>query len=319
MPSIRHRPLSVGPIRAFEAVARHLSFRVAAEELNLTQSAISRQISSLEEELGAPLFSRGTRHVALTAHGHTLLRAVAPSLDRLDATVRHIRRAHGRRHVNLNTFASMASLWLIPQMEAFQRAHADIDIRVSATDQLVDIDDGDHDVVLRYASPDHVPAGAVRLFGEVLTPVISPWMAARIASGEMPPLAAAPDLARHTLAEEDDGLPGSVFLSWRHWLEQQGLPGLQPRRWMFLNYTYQQVQAALAGQAVALARTGLVTEALQRGELVEPFGPAGRMRGHYAYWMLVAGNSAQRAEVRQFCDWIAERAAQTRQAMGEVG
>ncbi len=319
MPSIRHRPLSVGPIRAFEAVARHLSFRAAAEELNLTQSAISRQISSLEEELGAPLFSRGTRHVALTGDGQALLRAVAPSLDRLDASVRQIRRARGRRHVNLNTFASMASMWLIPQMEAFQRTHADIDIRVSATDQMVDVEDGDHDVVLRYASPENVPPGALRLFGEVLTPVISPWMAARIASGDMPPLESAADLAHHTLAEEDDGLPGSLFLSWRHWLEQQGQPGLQPRRWMFLNYTYQQVQAALAGQAVALARIGLVTEPLQRGELVEPFGKAGRIQGHYAYWMLVGSGSAQRAEVRQFCDWINERAAQTRLAMGEVG
>jgi LysR family glycine cleavage system transcriptional activator len=318
MSPVRQRPLSVGPVRAFEAVARHLSFRIAAEELSLTQSAISRQISSLEAELGAPLFSRGTRHVALTNDGQTLLRAVAPSLDRLDATVRQIRRARGRRHVNLNTFASMASMWLIPQMEAFQRAHADIDIRVSATDSVVDLDDGDNDIVLRYASPEQMPEGAQRLFGEALTPVISPWLAARIASGDMPPLQTAADLAHHTLAEEDDGRPGSVFLSWRHWLEQQGHAGLQPRRWMFLNYTYQQVQAALAGQAVALARIGLVTEPLQRGELIEPFGPEGRIQGHYAYWMLVANSGSLRPEVQQLCDWVAERAAQTRRAMGEV-
>jgi LysR family glycine cleavage system transcriptional activator len=318
MSAHRHRPLSVGPIRAFEAVARHLSFRAAAEELSLTQSAISRQISSLEEELGAPLFSRGTRHVALTGDGQALLRAVAPGLDRLDTTVRHIRRARGRKHVNLNTFASMASMWLIPQMEAFQREHADIDIRVSATDNMVDIEDGENDLVLRYCNPVDAPPGAIRLFGEVLTPVISPWLAARIEAGEMPPLKVAADLAQHTLAEEDDGLPGSVLLSWSHWLTQQGQAGLQPRRWMYLNYTYQQVQAALAGQAVALARIALVTEALQRGELLEPFGVQGRIQSHYAYWLLAAQSSLERPEVRQFSDWIAGRAAQTRRAMGEV-
>ena len=97
----------------------------------------------------------------------------------------------------------------------------------------------------------------------------------RIQLGEAPPLAKPADLAQHTLAEEDDDRPSTEFLSWRHWLAAQGLPSLQPRRWLSLTYTYQQVQAALAGHGVALARVPLVFEALQRGELVEPFGAAG--------------------------------------------
>ena len=117
----RHRPLSVGPIRAFEAVARLLSFRAAAEELHLTQSAISRQIRSLEEEVGALLFQRGTRHVELTGDGALLLRAVIPALERLDTGVRQIRSARGRKIVSVTTFASFSSLWLIPRLEAFQR------------------------------------------------------------------------------------------------------------------------------------------------------------------------------------------------------
>ena len=87
MNTLRQRPLAVGPLRAFEAVARHLNFRAASEELFLTQSAVSRQIQGLEDELGAPLFVRGTRHVELTTTGASLLRAVAPMLDRLDSTV----------------------------------------------------------------------------------------------------------------------------------------------------------------------------------------------------------------------------------------
>lgn len=316
---LRQRPLDVGPLRAFEAVARLLSFRAAAEELHLTQSAISRQIQSLESDVGAPLFTRGTRHVAITSAGTVLLQAAKPALARLDAGVRQIRSTRGRRVVNVATFASFASMWLIPRMEAFQREHADIDIRIAAGDQLIPLDDPELDIALRYTIGTNLPAGAERLFGEVLTPAISPWLAARGESGEGPPLRTVADLAGHTLMEEDDHRPGADFLSWRHWLSTHGAPGLEPRRWLYLNFTYQQVQAALTAQGVALARLALVADALARGELREPFGPEGRIASPYAYW-LVMGTSAAvapRPEVAQFAAWVLSQAAVTREAMGE--
>ena len=134
MNAARQRPLSLGCLRAFEAVARRQSFRAAAEELHLTQPAISRQIQSLEDELGTALFLRGTRHVELTGAGNTLLRSVAPWLQQLDGTVRQIRTAGRRQQVNVTTFASFASLWLLPRLPQFQREHPDIDIRISASD-----------------------------------------------------------------------------------------------------------------------------------------------------------------------------------------
>lgn len=318
MNSIRQRPLPLDNLRAFEAVARRLSFRQAAEELHLTQPAISRQIKALEEELGAPLFNRGTRHVELTADGSTLLRTVAPWLDRLDAGVRQIRQARGRRVISLSTFASFASMWLLPQMEAFQREHADIDIRVSATDHLITPDDPEFDLALRHCRPERAPANAVRLFGEVLTPVIGARLAEQMRSGHAPPLNCAADLAQHTLAEEDSSLSSAEFLSWQHWLREHGEARLQPRRWLYLNFTYQQVQAALAGQGIALARMALVCESLARGDLVEPFGAAGRLPSSYAYWLIVSPGSRSRVEVAQFCAWIESRAALTREALLEA-
>ncbi len=312
----RQRPLSLGCLRAFEAVARRLSFSAAAEELHLTQSAISRQVKALEEELGAPLFARGTRHVDLTASGAELMRVVGPWLHRFDAGVRHIRQSLGRRTVQLNTFPSFASLWLLPQMEALQRDNPDLDIRVSATDQLIELDDPDIDIVLRYCSPSMAPPGARRMFGEVLTPVIGVRLADRIRAGDAPPLARAEDLALHTLAEEDDHRPSAHYLSWRHWLETQGVRQLQPRRWLYLNFTYQQVQAALAGQGVALARMAMVAEPLARGDLIEPFGPAGRIGSPYAYWLITTDVGRAREEVVQFCDWLETRAQCTRKAIG---
>lgn len=315
----RNRPLSVGPLRAFEAVARRLSFSGAAEELFLTQSAVSRQIRSLEEELGATLFLRGTRHVELTPDGKLLQTAVESILDRLDGTVRQIRSTRGRRVVNVTTFASFASLWLIPRLEAFQRAHPDMDIRVSAHDQLVDLEDSEVDIALRYATPGRgVPPTAQRMFGEVLTPVVNPWVAAQAAEGKGPALSEAADLRQYTLAEEDDQRPSGLFLSWRRWLALHGAPDLQPRRWMYLNFTYQQIQAAVSGQAVALARLPLIIEALQRGELVEPFGRGGRTDCPTVYWLMLSPHGRSRPEVVEFARWIGEQAALTRRAIGEA-
>jgi LysR family glycine cleavage system transcriptional activator len=217
----------------------------------------------------------------------------------------------------VDTFASFASLWLLPRIEAFQREHPDIDIRVSAHDALSDLDDPEVDLALRYCSPAQAPAGAVRLFGETLTPAVSRTLMERIRAGDAPPLSRPADLAQHTLAEEDDHRPSSEYLSWRHWLVQHGEPALQPRRWLYLNFTYQQVQAALAGQGVTLARIALVAEALERGELVEPFGVAGRITSPYCYWLIVEPAGRARPEVGRFCDWVEAQATLTRAASGE--
>ena len=312
------RPLSLGNLRAFEAVARRSSFREAAEELFVTQSAISRQIKGLEDELGAALFVRGTRHVEMTQSGQLLLRAVEAGLPKIDASVRQIRAVRSRKRVSVTTFASFGSLWLLPRIEAFQRAHPDIDIRVSAADAIADMDDPELDLALRYCNPAQAPAGATRLFGEVLTPVVSRSLAEQICRGKAPALAKPADLAQHTLAEEDDTKTSTEYLSWRRWLGEHGQPGLQPKRWLYLNFTYQQVQAALAGHGVALARVALVFEALQRGELVEPFGAEGRMDSPYMYWLVIAPASRARPEVTQFCEWVLAQAADTRRAVGEV-
>ncbi len=307
-----HRPLDVGALRAFEAVARRLSFSAAAEELFLTQPAISRQIKGLEAELGAPLFLRGTRRVELTHAGMQLQRAVLPLLQRLDTTVRQIRSARGRRHVAISTFASFASLWLLPRLAGFERVHPDIDLRISATDAMIELGDSEMDLVLRYCRNEDKPPGATQLFDETITPVAGRALVEQIARGQAPPLAQPGDLARHTLLEDDDPRPSAVWGSWSHWLREHRVPQLEPVRWMHLNYTYQKVQAALAGQGVALVRLPLVVDALERGELVEVFGPSGRIVPPFGYWMIATAAAAPRAEVALCAEWLAAEAAQTR-------
>jgi hypothetical protein len=311
---LRTRPLSAGHLRAFEAVARHLNFRAASEELSLTQSAVSRQIQALEDEIGVALFLRHTRAVELTSAGGQLLRAVVPSLERLDAAVRMIRRSAGRRSVAITTWASFASMWLIPRLEAFQSAHPDIDLRIDASDVRVDLDTADVDIALRYAPVGAVPPTAVRLFGEQLTPVASPWL---IKSSK--PLRQGADLANFARIEASDGhrTQSLEFLAWRRWLEAYQLDNLEPQRWLYFNYAHQIAQAALTGQGVALARVPLVADSLASGDLVEVL-PGMRLDSPLVYWLMVGPRAAERPEVVAFCSWLQAQAALTRAALGEA-
>jgi LysR family glycine cleavage system transcriptional activator len=310
---LRTRPISAGHLRAFEAVARHLNFRAAAEEMALTQSAVSRQIQALEEEVGVSLFLRHTRAVELTGAGAQLLMAVSQSLPRIDGAVRQIRQSAGRRSVAVTTFASFASMWLIPRLEQFQREHPGIDIRIDASDQRLDLELADIDLALRYGPKATMPPQAIRLFGEQLTPVVSPWL---LKSG--PPLQEPADVARFALIEAGDAHHTHLeWLTWRRWFDEHGLQKLQPQRWLYFSYAYQMVQAALTGQGVVLARLPLVAESLANGDLVEPL-PKLRMESPMAYWLIVGPRSAQRPEIRGFCDWLMTQGRITRQTIGEV-
>jgi len=310
---LRTRPISAGHLRAFEAVARHLNFRAASEEMALTQSAVSRQIQALEEEVGVSLFLRHTRAVELTSAGAQLLMAVSQSLPRIDSAVRQIRQTAGRRSVALTTFASFASMWLIPRLEKFQRENPEIDIRIDASDATMDLEVADVDLALRYGPMGNMPPHAIRMFGEQLTPVASPWL---LKSG--PPLKKAQDLSQFTLIEAGDAQATHLeWLTWRRWFDERELPKLQPKSWIYFNYAYQMVQAALTGQGVVLARLPMIAESLANGDLVEPM-PQHRMDSPMAYWLIVGPRSGHRPEIKAFSEWLATQSKATRQTIGEV-
>lgn len=318
-PTARTRPISMNYLRAFDAVARHLNFRIAAEELALTQSAISRQIQALEHEVGATLFLRHTRSVELTSAGSVLLRSASTSLDRIDSAVRQIRQSTGRQSVSITTWASFASMWLIPRLEIFQREHPDIDIRIDATDAIVDMSNTDVDLALRYGLSDPSKSSGERLFGEQLIVVASPWLL------KSQPIHNLADLMRCTLIESGYAYRTQhlEWLSWERWLDtfsprtkgKTATPS--PARWLYFNYAHQIVQAALTGQGVALARQPLVAESLANGALVEVL-PEMRLSSPLAYWLLVTPRSKLRPEVRAFCEWLRQQADITRLATGDV-
>jgi LysR family transcriptional regulator, glycine cleavage system transcriptional activator len=305
--SPRSRNIGLGHLRAFDAVARHLNFRSAAEALSLTQPAVSRQIQALEADVGGALFERHTRAVSLTPAGRRLLQVVSPWLERLDISVRNIRSGLARQSVSITTFASFSSLWLIPKLEAFQRTHPGLDIRVDASDGFANLDNHDFDMALRYGSYEQMPKGAIRLFDEVTSPMLSPWLLPQGSS-----LRSSADFEPLTLIEMSDVTGNQVnYLTWEGWSRQMGQPLAAKSRWLRFNYTYQTVQAALAGQGLMLARLPLVVESLENGSLLEPL-PALRLKSPMAYWLIVRADSLERPEVLAFSNWVQLQALATR-------
>lgn len=299
--TLRRLP-SLDFLKGFEASARHLSFTRAAQELFLTQSALSRQVQALEEALGIPLFVRRHRALALTPAGAAFHREVAAALGALITAADSARGAHRTPGLTLSTTVSFASLWIIPRLPAFRARHPDVEVYVSADDRLIDLGRGDVDLAVRYLADANSPEGGVRLFGERMLPVAAP----HLVHGRDSPLGKPADLAHHVLLHLDDPEGRTPWLDWTVWLAANGQPGLKAAGSLRFKLYDQVIQAAVGGQGIALGRIPLIAEHLRDGRLVAPFPKRyDSARGYYA---VVAPHAADRADVAAFVRWLRDEA-----------
>jgi len=295
---------------AFESAARHLSFTRAADEVALTQSAVSRQIQALESRLGVSLFRRLHRAIALTDEGRTLQLAVVDALVRLDRATREIRQADRIKAVIVTTTAGFAGLWLIPRLTAFVAAHPGVDVRITTSYELVNLERDAVDVAIRYRPIDvALPAGAVTLFGETVFPVCSP----KLRASKVAPLREPADLARHILLSMD-GDNNEQLLDWDLWLHALDVADLKPAGMLHFSSYDQIIQAAIAGQGVALGRMPLLERQLAERQLVAPFRKS--LVSPRGYCVIVSTRSSDRPEVRAFVDWLVATAAPRAAARG---
>lgn len=280
-------------IRGFVAVARRMSITLAAKDLCLTQSAVSRQIQSLEEHLGAPLLIRKHRAIALTAEGEQLLNLASPWLERLAEYSQSIQQRSRAQPVTITALISVTALWILPRLGAFQDAHPNVDVRVAATNRVLNLKQEGIDLAIRYARAGDVPPGAIRLFGEKVLPVASKEVAARAFNS---PNA----LLDEVLLEFDE--VARPWLQWSDWLIAAGLPDARPKAYLHLNQYDQVIQAAIGGHGIALGRLALVLPMLKDGRLIA-LADNGFGNSDYAYW-LIEESPASRSEVQEFRNWI---------------
>ena len=296
-----NRPLPpLDLLRGFESAARHLSFTRAGAELFLTQSAVSRQIQALEEFLGVDLFERRHKSLALTEVGQAYYRVVAASLDQLREATRRLRETRTGHVLTVTTTTSFASIWLVPRLMRFRKAHPRVDVRISATHEVVDMEREGIDMAIRDCPMDKVPAGSTYLVGEQLWPVCAPSYL-KEAKAEKRALAKPRDLMNHVLLNLHDPSGRWPWLTWAAWFESRGVEGV-PHSSLTLDQYDQVIQAALHGQGIALGRTTLTEQYIRDKRLVPLFGEAqGVGRAFHAVY---ARDAQARPEVRQFVDWL---------------
>lgn len=287
---------SLNALRVFEAAARHLSFRRAAEELVLTPTAVSHQIRLLEDRLGLPLFTRQARRVALTEAGQRLYPVLRDSFDNIGQTLASLRAPSPRLAVTVSATRGFAAQWLLPRLPAFAAAHPDIDLHLHASDAPVDLLQGQADLALRYG---RIPPPG--LHADILLPCrFAPVCSPRLDLREPARLSSFPRL-RFEWRQRDRATP-----DWPLWLRRAGLAaGDAPER-MFSDESHA-IVAAISGQGVLLANLVLVAGELCAGTLVQPFGPV--LEGH-PIRLLWAPRHADNEPVMRVRAWLREQAGE---------
>ncbi len=291
-------------LKGFEAAARHLSFTRAGAELFLTQSAISRQVQTLEAQLGVPLFQRRTRALLLTDAGQRYYQVVSAALAQLrDATAR-LAADQSTGALSVTTTVTFASLWLVPRLADFQRRHPDVTVHLIADNAITDLKRRHIDVAIRFSTRVNAGAGAHRLFGERVVPVASPRLLART------PLERPEDLSRFVLLHFEDAEGLAPWLSWNVWFEAMKIPPVKGTGALRFSHYDQMLRAAIDGQGVALGRVPLVNEQIREGALVTPL-KARRYTASAAdraYWVMAAPAAGKKREVEVFVAWLREQA-----------
>jgi LysR family transcriptional regulator, glycine cleavage system transcriptional activator len=296
----RKRPIGLGSLRGFESAARHLSFTLAADELHLTQSAVSRQVAALETDVGHRLFVRKTRALVLTPAGERLARSTRQALSTVDRSVDEIRGQTGSPRVVVTTYPSFASLWLVPRLAAFQNAHPGVEIRIDAQGRRVDLETEGIDIALRRSRPQDAPRDAIALIDEDVTPALSADLLNRFGGRVQSPA----DLLRMPLIEIEQDLPNEAD-SWQRWFEAAGVEADTEANSpvMVVAYIDQSMQAAARGQGVVLAYRPFREDWVSAGQLLIPF-PEIRVSTGYGMYLIVNDASRSRAGVIELRDWL---------------
>ena len=284
-------------LKAFEAAARHESFTRAAEELSVTQGAVSHQVKALEAELGLKLFNRERQRLVITEAGRAYLEVVRDALDRIAAGTERLLQRQSAGALTVSTSPNFAAKWLVHRLGRFAEAHPGIDLRLSASLHHVDFAREDVDLAIRHGDGPAPGLHVTRLCAEELTPVCSPKLLSGRGGLRKPA-----DLSRYALIHVNDRN------DWLKWLGAAGVSDVDVSRGPILNQASMALDAAADGQGVALARSALAAWDLIVGRLVRPFELS--LPVPYAYWIVCPKATAKLPKIIVFRDWLLSEAAE---------
>lgn len=292
---------SLDSLRAYEAAARHLSFTKAAEELCVTQSALSHRVSDLEEELGLKLFRRLPRRLELSAEGETLAEGVRRGLAEIYRSLAAIDQRQGAGALTISVLPSFATRWLVPRLPGFRERHPGIDVRIAADSALADLRGGAADLALRFGRGSYPGLQVIRLMGDAVLPVCSP----RLLEGQ-PPIKAPQDILRLPLLHDVVASSDGSGADWPSWFQFAGAPDVTCHEGLRFNQALLTLEAAANGLGVALGRRSLISQDLDSGRLVEVLPIASPTV--FAYYLVHLPEAPKRPTVAAFIDWLLEQA-----------
>lgn len=290
---MRRRLPPLKSLRAFEAAGRHLSFTRAAEELFVTQAAISHQIKTLEEFLGLPLFIRRNRKLLLTDEGQNYWPKIRDMFENLTAATELIKSQVAGGPLTVSVVPTFATSWLIPRLSKFNKIYPEIEVRLKASDEPVDFLREDVDVAIYYETGNYPGLHSVTLLNERLTPLCAP----ALLEGNIP-LSTPEDLKQHNLMHDFN------TNDWQRWLRLAGVKGIDLSHGSVFSHTSMVLQAAIFGQGIAMGHLVLSQADVSSGRLVQPFEMT--MESDFSYDVVCPIESAQRPKVKAFIDWLLE-------------
>jgi LysR family glycine cleavage system transcriptional activator len=252
--------IPVGPLRAFDVAARNLNLTAAAEEMNVTHAAVSRQVKQLEGRLGVQLFERLPRGLKLTVHGALLAEGTREAFDRLAAALEDVSAPAVRRKMTISTFSSLATRWLMPRVQSFSALFPETDLQVSTTSRLVDFSREDVDIALRFGGGQYPGLHVRPMFKPKEIAVAAPSL---LKSG--PPLKTFADLKAYTLLHDDS------YRTWTRWLEAVGAKGVNPRRGVICGDRNSMLAATVEGGGIGITSEVFAAGELKSGRLVKVF------------------------------------------------
>jgi len=280
---------------AFEASARHLSFTQAANELNVTQGAISRQVKQLEDYLGKEIFTRSNRFISLTPAGHQYYQVINNSLLDISQITSEVKEWKGDQKITIATTNAMASLWLLPKFAKFQREYGNVDLQILVSDEFLDIQQTECDLAFIFCRTPPLNMKVTKLFWEEIFPVCSPDYLNKIGT-----LKKIDSILDTTILYLDESQKD--WVNWEEWCSEVSLPNITPCNKVRINNYSMLLQAAIAGQGVALAWGGLVDNHLKSGELVKPTDFVLSTKSFFA--MLEPNRRAIPAAIKCFREWL---------------
>jgi LysR family transcriptional regulator, glycine cleavage system transcriptional activator len=291
-------------LRAFDAVARHMSFKEAAEELFVTPAALSYQIRQLEEHLNLKLFNRLNRAIELTDHGRLIAPGLRSGFRQMAETMNQLSRRRSGNILVISAGPAFTAKWLAPRLYRYIASHPEIDTRISASLKLVDFETDDVDVAIRFGNGNYEGCDSVKLADEFVTPLCSPSLLEGPA-----PLRSPKDLANHTLIHDVTHVGIFELAGWRDWLKAADVKGIDTERGLRFNVADHAQDAAVAGAGVVLGRTVLAQGDIDSGRLVIPFDL--KLKANFSFYVVTHKSRSNSPMIRGFLDWLQEEISGT--------